>query len=37
MTLEVVVVPVSDVARAKDFYKALGGRTPTSPREQRSG
>jgi catechol 2,3-dioxygenase-like lactoylglutathione lyase family enzyme len=26
MKLEVVVVPVSDVARAKDFYKALGWR-----------
>jgi catechol 2,3-dioxygenase-like lactoylglutathione lyase family enzyme len=26
MTLEVVVVPVSDVDRAKDFYEALGWR-----------
>ncbi|WP_245918731.1 VOC family protein [Actinomadura mexicana] len=26
MTLEVVVVPVTDVDRAKDFYKALGWR-----------
>ena len=26
MKLEVVVVPVSDVDRAKDFYQALGWR-----------
>lgn len=30
MKLEVVVVPVSDVDRAKDFYEGLGWRsTPT--------
>ena len=26
MKLEVVVVPVSDVDKAKDFYQGLGGR-----------
>jgi hypothetical protein len=32
LKLEVVVIPVSDVARAKDFYGGLvGGSTPTSP------
>jgi hypothetical protein len=29
MNLEVVVIPVSDVARAKEFYGSLGS-TPTS-------
>ena len=38
MKLEVVVVPVSDVDRAKDFYQALGGgSTPTSPPATTSG
>jgi hypothetical protein len=32
MKLEVVVIPVSDVDRAKEFYGSLGGgSTPTSP------
>ena len=32
MKLEVVVVPVSDVDRAKEFYAGSGGgSTPTSP------
>ena len=36
--LEVVVLPVSDVDRAKDFYQGLGGGwTPTSPRARTSG
>ena len=30
--LEVVVIPVADVDRAKEFYTSLGGgSTPTSP------
>ena len=30
--LEVIVIPVSDVDRAKEFYgKLVGGSTPTSP------
>jgi hypothetical protein len=38
MKLEVVVIPVADVDRAKGFYKALGGgRTPTSPPMRISG
>ena len=38
MKLEVVVLPVSDVDRAKDFYQALGGGwTPTSPWTRASG
>ena len=38
MKLEVVVLPVADVDRAKDFYPALGGgRTPTSPPARTSG
>ena len=32
MKLEVVVIPVSDVDRAKEFYGSLGGGSmPTSP------
>ena len=32
MKLEIVVIPVSDVDRAKEFYGKLGGgSTPTSP------
>ena len=33
MKLEVVVIPVSDVDRAKEFYgePRVGGSTPTSP------
>ncbi len=32
MRLEVVVLPVADVDRAKDFYEELAGAwTPTSP------
>jgi catechol 2,3-dioxygenase-like lactoylglutathione lyase family enzyme len=32
LKLEVVILPVSDVDRAKQFYKGWGGaRTPTSP------
>lgn len=30
MKLEVVVIPVSDVARAKEFYESLGWRRWTS-------
>ena len=38
MKLEVVVVPVSDVDRANNFYKALGcGRMPTSQPVRISG
>ena len=38
MKLEVVVVPVSDVDRAKTFYRRSGGgRTPTSPPARTSG
>ena len=38
MKLEVVVLPVSDVDRAKQFYEALGGGwTPTSAPMQSSG
>ncbi len=36
--LEVVVLPVSDVDKAKDFYQGLGWRlTPTSARARTSG
>jgi hypothetical protein len=32
MKLEVVVIPVSDIDRAKEFYARLaGGSTPTAP------
>jgi hypothetical protein len=38
MRLEVVVLPVADVERAKDFYKQLGWRLlPTSRRARTSG
>jgi len=32
MKLEVAVVPVADVDRAKDFYKALGWRADADKR-----
>ncbi|CAM5645291.1 hypothetical protein [Streptomyces canarius] len=38
MKLEIVVVPVADVDRAKDFYTALGwSSTGTSPPRRTSG
>jgi hypothetical protein len=38
MELEVVVVPVSGVDKAKDFYKGwAGGWTPTSSQSRMSG
>jgi hypothetical protein len=38
LRLEVVVVPVSDVDRAKGFYESLGGaRTPIYPVKAASG
>lgn len=38
MKLEVILVPVSDVDRAKGFYQASAfGSTPTSPSARSSG
>ena len=37
MKLEIVVIPVSDVDRAKRFYAWDGGSTPTSPTETTFG
>jgi hypothetical protein len=38
MSFEAIVIPVSDVDRAKEFYSnSVGGSTPTSPSTTASG